>query len=547
MSKVLEKVTNYFCQRERGWVLSLFVVVCLVYLPFLGSPFVFDDENFFHTLAIKHFAQSQSQFQFSLRWLPYATLGWIYAVVGDELTHLYHLGSMLLHAANVIVLFYFLRQLINGVAPDNSESGLTTRGAWFGALIFAVHPVAVYAAGYAIQFSILMATLFALLMQLAYLRGLLTGQTRWLWLAVLAYFLASLSKEHSVLLPAVLAALSILLRSENRADKTALWATWAGFFAVGVWVVLLSRGVIGTLYEMGVNPMFEQHMLAGESFLHLRSVLTQAGLFFKYLLLWLVPNPAWMSVDMREHFITGLSEWQGWAGGLAFIAYGMLAFRLLLRGGIKGLAGFALLYPWLLFWVEFSSIRVQEVFVLYRSYLWMPGMLLLIPLLQLKWPARRTWAVLGLVALILVPLAVNRLGVFSNDYRLWNDAAKLLHSGQEEGADRIYYNRARAAAYAGKWQAAAEDYERVVAIRPNVALMRYGLGVSYFNLKRYPDALGQFDAAIKLNPEYAEVYYNKGMTLKMLHENESAMQQIEKSCELKYAMGCFVAQWYKRR
>ena len=48
--------------------------------------------------------------------------------------------------------------------------------------------------------------------------------------------------------------------------------------------------------------------------------------------------------------------------------------RLLLRGGIKGLFGLALLYPWLQP-VKFPSIRVQEPFVLYRGYLSMPGMM----------------------------------------------------------------------------------------------------------------------------------------------------------------------------
>ena len=41
------QLLNYFRQRDRGWVLSLFGAVCFVYLPFLGSPFVFDDLNFF--------------------------------------------------------------------------------------------------------------------------------------------------------------------------------------------------------------------------------------------------------------------------------------------------------------------------------------------------------------------------------------------------------------------------------------------------------------------------------------------------------------------
>ncbi len=385
---------NYFRQRDRGWMISLFAAVCLVYLPFLGNPFIFDDANFFLGDNPDYYAHAM--FHFDLRWLPYASMGWTYAVFSDVQPHFYRLGNMLLHGANAIALFYLLRQLIGAVTPDNRNSPQAVWGHWLGALIFALHPVAVYAAGYMIQRSILMATLFALLTQLAYLRGLLTGRKRWLALAVMAYFLACFSKEHSVLTPAVLAALTILLRDKNQASRKALWATWGAFTVIGIFVVLRAKGVFGTPYESAAAGMFEQQgIVESTPMLHLLSVLTQAGLFFKYLWLWLLPNPAWMSVDMREPIVASVGVWRGWLGAAAFLAYGLMAFRLLLRGSITGLFGFALLYPWLQFWLEFSSIRIQEIFVLYRSYLWLPGMMLLIPLLLAKFQGKKTLLAMG--------------------------------------------------------------------------------------------------------------------------------------------------------
>jgi tetratricopeptide (TPR) repeat protein len=275
--------------------------------------------------------------------------------------------------------------------------------------------------------------------------------------------------------------------------------------------------------------------------LHLLSVLGQAGLFFKYLGLWLLPNPAWMSVDMREPFVSSLAEWRGWLGAAAFLAYGLGAFRLLLRGGTKGLIGFALLYPWLLFLVEFSSIRVQEIFVLYRSYLWMPGAMLLVPLVLMRWPGRKTLAVMGLAALLLVPLAVNRLWVFADDYRVWNDAAALLRSGDEPLAARIFYNRALAEAKSGKWEAAVTDYEKSVAKSlKDDPIMLHDLGIAYFNTRRYQEAVVQFDKTIALNPGYAKAYFDRGMALKMLHRDDLAMREMIRSCELKYAVACVI-------
>ena len=356
------KLLNYFGQCDRGWLLTLFFAACLVYLPFLGNPFIFDDLNFFSSDVLSHY--THSLFDFELRGLPYASLGWTAAIFSDAVPHFFHLGNTLLHVSNVILLFYLLRQLVGAALPEQKDSSTLVWGAWFGALVFAVHPVAVYAVGYVAQRSILMATFFALVMQFAYLRGLLTGKKRWLMLATVAYFAACFSKEHSVMMPAVLAALTILLRPSNKLDKHAFRSIWAAFAIIGLFTVLRAKGVFGTPYEAMASQLFEQQRIVESTpVLHFLSVLTQAGLFFKYLLLWLLPNPAWMSVDMREHFIPAWTAWQGGLGLLGFVAYGVVGFKLLLRGRWLGLIGLALLYPWLQFLLEFS--RVIDILIFY--------------------------------------------------------------------------------------------------------------------------------------------------------------------------------------
>lgn len=535
------KLSNYFRQRDRGLLLALLAAVCLVYLPFLGSPFFFDDLSFFSYGAAR--AYTSNGFDLSLRWLPYASLGRLYAVFSAELPHVYRLSNLLLHAANTILLFYFLRQLLAAVQVQSNASLNATRSAWLAALVFALHPVAAFAVGYAIQISILMATLFALLMQMAYLRGLLSGQKRWFALTVFAYFLACFSKEHSVLMPAVLLAMGMLVQSGNRVQRRVLWLTWAAFFAIAVLVTLRAKGVLGAAYEPMAAQLFEQQEIAASTpMMHLLSALTQAGLFFKYLLLWFFPLPALMSVDMRETFIASLSAWQGWLGGFGFMLYGAFAIGLLLRGGTRGLAGFALLYPWLLFFVEMTGIRVQEPFVLYRSYLWMPGMLLLFPLL-LTWlsEGKAKLAIVSL-AMVLVLLSWERLWVFSDNYSLWNEAASLLKNEQVAGAARIFYNRGQAEMAEKRWGEAVADLKRAADISPQLAPIHYLLGVAYSSSGRSEEALAQYDVAIALNPNEARAYFSKGLTLKHLHRNDEADEQMRRSCELKDHVACLIVQ-----
>lgn len=544
-----ERLMNYFRQRDRGWVLSLLALVFLIYLPFLGSPLVFDDVGFLYGSALgsspaKYYADAP--FRFDLRWLPYTTLGWTWRLVGD-MPHLYRLANILLHAGNVILLFFLLRQLVAAALPDTEKSSIT-KGAWFGALVFACHPVAVYAVGYVVQRSILMATFFALIMQMAYLRGLIGGQKHWLVLAVAAYALAGFSREHSVMMPAVLLAMTILLRDKIQLGRPALWLTFAASAAVALILTLTSKGIIGSHFLGPVSEPMGEHALGqlklGVSSLqlHVLSALTQAGLFFKYLLLWALPNPAWMSVDMRETFVVSLSAWQGWAGAVAFIAYGLLGLRLLLRRGMSGLIGLALLYPWLLFVVEFSSMRMQEIFVLYRSYLWMPGSMLFFVLLLIKRPGNRTLLALSAFVLLLTAFSLNRLWVFADNYRLWNDAALLLKSEQVQGADRILYNRGISVSASKKPGGAIADLESSIALSPQLAPLHFALGVEYFNASRYQEALAEFDSAITLDPENAKAYYGKGMTLKRLHKDGPAIDQMKKSCELKHVPACMIVE-----
>jgi len=537
-----EKIYLYFKQRDRGFVISLLVAVCLIYLPFLESPFFFDDWNFFKGDSPDYFGTSS--FSTSLRWLPYASLGRTWLWVGD-IPHLYRLENALIHATSAILLFYMLRHLMAAVLP-NLQASTVARAAWFGALVFACHPVAVYAVGYVIQRSILMATMFALVMQFAYLRGLLSGQNRWLVLAVLAYLLAGFSREHSILLPVILLAMTILLRDKNKLETRAQWYAWAAFTFVGVLIILSSNGVLGRPYEVMSGAIFSQMKInASDNMLHVLSAMTQAGLFFKYLVLWLLPNPAWMSIDMREPFVHSLAQWQSWLGVLGFIAYGTLAIWLLLRKHWFGLLGFAMLYSWLLYLVEFSTIRVQEPFVLYRSYLWMPGLAVLVSILLIKLPGRRTMLGFTCIVVLLIAFSWNRLWVFADSYRLWNDAAVLLPNEQVAGADRVLYNRGNASLSAEKWSEAIEDLEKVVELSPEIAPVHTALGQAYFGARRYEESIIQFDASLNLQQNNPEAYLGKGFSYKRLHKNKLAMLQLIKACELKNNMACMIVSHLK--
>lgn len=540
------RLKSYFSQRDRGRVLLLIGAVFLVYLPFLSNPLFFDDIPFFSSVGVNNYSEGSSIA--SLRWLPYSVLSGINATFDNFHTHFLHLGSVFLHIANAILLFGVLRKLtsLTLVQGEFASPEQITWGAWIGALVFAVHPVSVYAVGYVIQLSILMSTFFGLLMIWACLQAIETAKKRWLVVSVVSYLLACFSKEHAALMPLVVFAVLLLLRSKVSFNLKTLLLTAVGYMVVFILVVMAAKGVIGTAYEPMATQQFKQlNLSVSASMLHLLSVMTQTGLFFKYLMLWLLPNVGWMSIDLRVGFISSWSAWQGWLGMLAFTAYGLFAFRMLLCGGRKGLWGLAWLYPWLLFLIELTSVRIQEPFVLYRSYLWLPGLMLAFPLLLTRFKVQfNQVAGVALVSMVLlVPLSWNRLWVFADTYRLWNEAVKLMPNDQVIGADRVVYNRAQALALDKRWDEAAKDFERAIVISPDIPQIHKELGVAYSHLMRLPEAVAQFDIATSQNPDFAVAYYYKGLVLKMMHKNDLAKLNMKKSCELGHPYACVIVKY----
>jgi tetratricopeptide (TPR) repeat protein len=518
---------------------SILIFICLLagavaalYGQFLWNPIVFDDLPFFMVDGSGHQPVDDYRYSpFELRSLPYASLAWGKALFGLDMLH-FRIENALLHAAVAVALFFFLARLFRQLLITSRLSPEAL--AFSAALLFALHPVAVYAAGYLVQRTMLMATLFSLLAMLAWLRGCEQGRSPWLWASVAFYYLAVFSKEHAILLPGVLLALTVLLHTDWKTRLRGYWPQWAGFVAVALFVVAAKKGVLGTAYEIYASDMLED---AGSGLNHPLSVLTQSWLFFKYAGLWLLPNPNWMSADMREPFAQSL--WSGYLlAFMAFLAWGAIAVRLLFKRGRLGLLGFVLLFPWLMFLPEFSTIRIQESFVLYRSYLWAVGACALLPLLLQALDKRTAAVLVAAVALAMVPISMDRLASFSHPLMLWDDAAKLVEDKQAlPGVYRIYYNRGSEFIKLGDYDSAISDLRTAARLYPEWPFAHSNLGSALLGKGEWRQAVPAFTEAIEIadrkrmgvNPK---PYYGRAIAYENLGEHALARKDYELTCRL---------------
>lgn len=452
------------------------------------------------------------------RWLSYGSFG-LNFLASEMDVFWYRVVNVLLHASVACVLYAFLRRLLAALTLDRTtpRPSLDVRlPAFCAAAVFAVHPVAVYGVAYLAERSILLATLFSLFSLTAFLQGCVRNNTRLLWYSVLAYFLATASKEHVIMLPALAVAIALAVRRPSWTIARALAWPLLGFTLIALYTVARMRGFLGATYEpyaREVLPGTSPDWAANETSTtteklspYVSSILTQCALFFRYLSAWLLPNPAWLSADIRVPFAKGYDVWPYGAAVFAFGAYGAGATALLLRRGLLGLVGFGLLCPWVLFFTEFAATRLQEPFVLYRSYLWMIGLSVLLAVAASRLQPRTL--VVGTLALVvvLVPIARDRMDSFSTPLKFWDDAARKNTDHSLPFVDRSLSNRAVALMQSGRDAEALRDLDLAIRLNPLNAHSWINRATIYARMGRMQDAESSAEESLRLDPKFGEAY-----------------------------------------
>lgn len=389
-----------------------------------------------------------------------------------------------------------------------------------------------------------MATLFSILMWLAHLRGLESRKPVWFVLAVLCCYLALYSKEHSVMAPVATVLLTLALRKRELPWRY-LAPTFFAYALLAISIILKLKGVVATSYELQASNILAQlqsepgWQLPGN--VYLVSVLAQCTYFFKYIFLWFVPLTSWMAIDIQEPLFDNTGSWAYWLCALAYVAWCVAGLILIWRRGMAALLGFALLVPALLFATEFSSVRIQEPFVLYRSYLWAPALFAALPLVLHKVRLQFILAAGIAVATVLAPLAQERLMTFSSGYAVWSDAIHLAERSEVKSPMRArqYYNRGSALLNANHTQSALEDFERALNFSSRYLLAFHGKGLALMRLGRFREAKASFDQALALRPDYSPTLLARSGACTKIGDEVCADNDLKKACELGYVVACY--------
>lgn len=245
--------------RPRLLPLLLAAAVLIVFSPSLFNEFVHWDDNV-NIVDNPHFrglgwAQIRWMFTTGLmgHYIPvtWLTLGLDYTLWGMDPAG-YHLTSLLLHAANVVLVYVIARHLLAKATPFTG--GTLALAAAVAAGAFGLHPLRVESVAWVTERRDVLSGFFFLLTVLGYLKAGEARGRRRRWLltgSVAAYALALGSKSIVMTLPLVLLLLDVYpLRRVRLEWGTLRWATLRGSLLEKLPYALLAVVVGGVAYYM---------------------------------------------------------------------------------------------------------------------------------------------------------------------------------------------------------------------------------------------------------------------------------------------------------
>jgi hypothetical protein len=230
-------------------------VTVVAFLPALDGQFLnWDDEkNLVTNEGYRGLAWPQIKWMFTTtlmgHWIPltWLTLGANY-VIGGMAPWGYHLGNLLLHAANAVVFYAVAGRLLAAGTGGEGTQGAVAWGAAAAAAVFAVHPLRVESVAWVTERRDVLSGLFFLLAALGYLKAVERGvggrlDSRWRAVSLGLFAAALSSKASTLMLPAALLVLDVYPLRRRGVGCTVLLREKIGYFllaGVGAVVALVA-------------------------------------------------------------------------------------------------------------------------------------------------------------------------------------------------------------------------------------------------------------------------------------------------------------------
>ena len=522
-------------------------MAALVYLNALDNPFVYDD----HRVILENYSIRDLTHLRALllndAFRPLVNISYALDYTHSGLQPFgYHVTSLLLHMANVVLLFVLVRTLAGDAAsmkpprgeaaqsvpapPRSSkkqkpaaaaakpaqdpEVGATANAAAFAAAaIWAVHPMMTQAVGYISGRSEVLCALF-FLSALLLLHAWVFGRGRgWLMAGIGCWVLSLASKEVAVMLPAILLAYDrLLLSPADRAVKTRLVRLY-----VPMLVVVAAGGAARLFMFAGVENAGRAHFAWNNLLVGLDAVRRYVALMLSA-----APQSVFHSAVLPSSLLRPIVI----LNTLWMLSLAVVAWRVYLRAPLVAFGAL-----WFVLMLLPSAVMlvldVGEPMAEQRAYLAGGGFAIASGAAfgRLRaWPASHLMsaralvtAVFGLYLLSLGFKAVTRNEVWQDPVGLWQEAVAnapdiwIPHRGLGDALrDK------------GDFAGAAEAYREASRLHPAEPNTHLALGVALMVTGRLAEADQALAEATRLSPGLERAETARGMIARMTGRRDEA-------------------------
>ena len=481
-------------------------LACVVYIPAMRAGFVFDDFGLVTNNPLIQADDGLARIWSTTTQPDYfpltSTSLWLEWRLWQGLDNPasgFHVTNIVLHALNAALLWVALRRL-------------SVPGAFFAALVFAVHPVNVSSVAWIAERKNTLSMLWLLSALLCYLRFEDTDRRRWYVLSLLSFVLALLSKTSVVMLPPLLLLLAWFRRGRlGRADLRRS----APFFALAILLGL-------------VTVWYQHQSIAGidarPEGLASRLAATGWCAWF-YLFTDLLPVRL-ATIYPRWH--VDPASLGAWLPLFGMVVAALVAWRYRRTGGravlLAGGVFLLMLLPALgLVTMTFHEYSLVADHFQYSAMIAPIALVAAALAVLLRRAATRglgTVVAAGIVLASLGWLTWDRADTYQNSRRFWiraaaeNDRAWIAHGNL--GVDAMQHGRTDEAI---RW------YRKALEVKQDYADAHYNLAVALRRQGAAEEALSHLRAAIESRPGMAEAHNDLGLAL----EDQGLPDEAERS------------------
>jgi len=403
----------------------------------------------------------------------------------------YHALNLTIHILAGLTLFAIMRRTLLQPRLRQRFGVMANELALAVALIWTVHPLQTESVTYIIQRAESLMGLFYLLTLYSFIRAAESPRPRtWYGLCLATCALGMASKE-------VMASAPLLVMLYDRAFLSGSWREawrrrWKLYLALASTWILLGYLLFftGSFHNALVNA---RKMGIGRW----PYLLTEPGVILHYLQLSVWPHPLCLDYDGWPFAKLWTSILPPALVLLALLGSTVWACKTNSAWGVLGAWFFLILAP------TSSIIPTDSPAYEHRMYLSLAAVVVVVVLGIHALVGRRTIVVAAVLAIGLGALTWRRNENYRSQLAIWNDTV-----AKSPQSPRAHNNLGIALAQAGRVPEAIGQYEEAIRINPNYAEAHDNLGATLGEAGNFPEAIAQFMQVLRINPDSAAAHDN---------------------------------------